>query len=152
VRRVPLRLLLFALLAGCYTNVPLAGSRPEPVPGTRLVIEFTDRGRAGLAGQLGSEAVRVEGALVSRSDTAYEVRVSAVMGLWGTLSRWQGERVTLPTEYIRVVSERRFSMGRTLMAASTATAGFLLFAATRSLLGGGVDAGPGPDPLPPSGT
>ena len=152
MRRVPLRLLLFALLTGCYTNVPLVGSRPEPVPGTRLVIELTDQGRIGMAGQLGSEAVQVEGALVSRSDTAYDVRVSMVLGLWGTQSRWQGERVALPTGYIRRVSERRFSMGRTVMAAGTATAGFLVFVVTRSLIGGGSDAGPDPDPPPGNGT
>jgi hypothetical protein len=152
VRRVPLRPLLFALLTGCYTNVPLVGSRPEPVPGTRLVLELTDQGRVGMEGQLGPEVARVEGALVSRSDTSYVLGVSAVIGLWGALSKWQGERVTLRADYIRRMSERRFSMGRTVAAVGVSAAGFLVFVVTRSLLGGGNEGGPGPDGPPPNGT
>lgn len=152
MRRVPLRLLLFALLTGCYVNVPLVGSRPEPVPGTRLVIELTDQGRIGMERQLGSEVAKVEGALVSRSDTSYVLGVATVVGLYGALSKWQGERVTLRADHVRRLSERRFSLGRTVMAAGAATAGFLVFVATRSLLGGGNEGGPDPDGRPPDGT
>lgn len=148
MRRVPLRLLPFVLLTGCYVNVPLVGSRPEPVPGTRLVLELTDQGRVGMERQLGPEVARVEGALVSRSDTSYVLGVSTVVGVWGAFSKWQGERVTLRADYVRRMSERRFSMGRTMAAVGVSAAGFLVFVVTRSLLGGGNEGGSGPDGPP----
>jgi hypothetical protein len=151
VYRVLVWPLLALCLSSCYVQVPLEGSVPAPAPGTRLVIELTDQGRIGMERQVGPGVATVEGALVSRSDTAYDVSVSMVVGLRGTLSRWQGERIALPTGYIRRVSERRLSMGRTVAAVGAATAGIVVFVLTRSLLGGGNDAGPGPEPPPPSG-
>ena len=151
MRRVLVWPLLALSLSGCYTSVPLEGSAPAPAPGMRLVIELTDQGRVGMESQLGPAVASVEGALVSRSDTAYVVGVSAVNGLWGALSKWQGERVTFRTEYIRRSSERRFSMGRTVVAASVAMAGVVVLVFSRSLLGGGNEGGPGPDGQPPNG-
>jgi hypothetical protein len=133
-------------------KVPLEGSAPTPVPGARLVIELNDQGRVGMERQVGPSVSTVEGALVSRSDTAYVVAVSAVLGLYGAYSKWQGERVTLRPEYIRRMSERRFSMGRTVAATGIATGAFLAFVLSRSLLGGGNDAGSGPDGPPGNGT
>ena len=151
MRRVPLRLLAAVLLTGCYSNVPIYGSRPEPAPGTRLVIELSDQGRVGMDRQLGSEVARVEGTLVSRSDTTYLVAVSSILGLYGSVAKWQGERVTFRAEHVRRMSERRFSMGRTVTAVGLATAGFLGFVVTRSLVGGGNEGGQGPDGQPPNG-
>lgn len=143
--------LLALLLSGCYAQVPLEGSAPAPAPGTRVVIELNDQGRVGMDRQLGSEVAMVEGALISRSDTSYTVAVSAAVGLRGSVSRWQGERVTIRPEFVRRFSERRFSMGRTVAVAGVATAGFLAFLASRSLLGGGNDGGPGTEPPPGNG-
>ena len=149
MRRVPLRPLLCVLLTGCYVNVPLVGSRPEPVPGTRLVIELTDQGRVGMERQLGPEVARFEGALVSRSDTSYELGVSSVIGLWGSQTRWQGERVAIRVDYVRRMSERRFSKGRTVAALGAGAAGFVALVLAQSLLGFGNDLGPGRDPRTP---
>ena len=149
MRRVPLRPLLCLALTGCYVNVPLVGSRPEPASGARLVIELTDQGRVGMERQLGSEVAWFEGALVARSDTSYVLGVSSLWTVWGAQSRWQGERVTLRPDYVRRMSERRFSGGRTAAAVGVATAGLVALVLTRSLLGWGNDAGPGPDPRPP---
>lgn len=152
MRRVLVWPLLALSLSSCYAKVPLETSGPAPAPGTRLVIELTDQGRVGMESQVGPAVASVEGALVSRSDTAYVVGVSAVNGLWGAFSKWQGERVTLRPEYIRRMSERRFSMGRTVAAAGIGTAAFLAFVVTRSLLGNGNDGGPGPIGPPGNGT
>jgi len=151
VRRVLVWPLLALSLSSCYVQVPLEASAPAPAPGTRLVIELTDQGRAGMESQVGPAVASVEGALVSRSDTVYVVGVSAVNGLWGAFSKWQGERVTLRAEFVRRLSERRFSMGRTVAVFGVATAGFLAFVVTRSLLGGGNEGGPGPVGPPPNG-
>lgn len=152
MRRVLVWPLLALSLSSCYSLVPLEGSAPAPAPGTRLVIELTDQGRVGMEPQVGPSVASVEGALVSRSDTAYVVGVSAVNGLYGTFSKWQGERITLRAEHIRRMSERRFSMGRSVAATGMAVAGFLVFVVSRSLLGGGNDNGPGPDGPPGNGT
>jgi hypothetical protein len=151
VRRVLVWPLLALSLSSCYAKVPLEGSAPAPAPGTRLVIELTDQGRVGMERQVGPAVASVEGTLVSRSDTAFVVGVSAVSGLWGAYSKWQGERVTFRAEYIRRMSERRFSMGRSVAATGIATAAFLAFVVTRSLLGGGSESGPGPEPPPGNG-
>lgn len=140
------------LLAGCYTGIPLAGSAPQPAPGTRLVIELNDQGRVGMGPQLGSGAAKVEGTLVSLSDTSYVLGVSQVIDLYGALAKWQGERITIGAGYVRRMTERRFSMGRTATAVGLAAVGFVAFVATRSLVGGGSDNGSGPDGQPPSGT
>lgn len=151
MRRVLVWPLAALALSSCYAKVPLEVSGPAPVPGTRLVIELTDQGRVGMERQVGPAVASVEGALVSRSDTAYVVGVSAVNGLWGAYSKWQGERVTLRAEYIRRMSERRFSMGRSVAATGIATVAFMAFVVTRSLLGGGNEGGPGPDGPPGNG-
>lgn len=152
MRRVPFVSLLALLLSGCYAQIPLESGAPAPAPGTRVVIELSDQGRVGMDRQVGAEVASVEGALVSRSDTSYVLAVSAIVGLRGSVSRWQGERVTVRPEFVRRLSERRFSMGRTVVAVGVASAGFLAFVVSRSLLGGGNDGGPGKEDPPPGGT
>ena len=145
--RVPLWTLVVVLtLAGCYMYVPLGATRPEAVPGARLAIELTDEGRVGLAPQVGPEADRIEGVLIARSDTAYELGVSMLIGLWGAQSKWSGERVAIRTDYVRRMSERRFSAWRTAVAVGGASAGFLAFVLTRSLIGGGSSSDTAPPP------
>lgn len=144
--RVPLwTLVVVPILAGCYTYVPLGATRPEAVPGTRLAIELTDVGRVGMAPQVGAEADRLEGVLIARSDTTYELGVSMLIGLWGAQSKWSGERVTVRSDYVRRMSVRRFSGWRTAVLVGGASAGFLAFVLTRNLLGGGST----PDSPPP---
>jgi len=137
--RVPLwTLVVVPTLAGCYTYAPLGGVRPEAAPGARVAIELNDTGRVGMTAQLGPESNRVEGVLVARSDSAYTVSVSRLIGLWGAESKWSGEQVTIRSDYVRRMSERRFSGWRTAVVAGGASAAFLTFALTRNLLGGGT--------------
>ncbi len=152
MRRVPFGLLLLPLLAGCYVNRPFAELRPEPAPGTRLVIELTDAGRVAMAPQVGPDVDRVEGALIQRSDSQYVLGVSKVFGLYGALQKWEGEQMTFPTPYVRRLFERRFSLGRTLIVAGGMATGLVVLGVSTSLLaGGGNDSGPGPNPPPPNG-
>jgi hypothetical protein len=151
MRRVPLGLMMLPLLAGCYTLQPLVGSRPEPAPGTRLVIELTDAGRVAMANQMGPDVARFESRLVRQTDSAYVLSVSLVVGAWGAQTRWNGEQVTLRTDDVRTIGERRFSAGRTALAVAGATAGAMAFVLTRSLLGGGNSTDPNDRPPPPNG-
>lgn len=151
MRRVPLGLMIVPFLAGCFTMQPLAGSRPEPAPGTRLIIELTDAGRVAMANQMGPEVARFESRLVRQTDSAYVLSVSLVVGLWGAQTRWNGEQVNLRTDYVRTIGERRFSAGRTVLAAAGATASIMAIVLTRNLLGGGNSTDPNDRPPPPNG-
>jgi hypothetical protein len=151
MRRVPLGLLMLPLLAGCYTMQPLVGSRPEPAPSARLVIELTDAGRVGMLDQMGPDVARLEGRLVRQTDSTYVLSVSLVVNVWGAQTRWNGEQVTLRTDYVRTIGERRFSAGRTALAAVSATASIMAFVLTRNLLGGGNSTDANTPPPPPNG-
>jgi hypothetical protein len=65
--------------------------------------------------------------------------------------RWNGEQVTVRTDYVRTIGERRFSAGRTALAVAGATASAMAFVLTRSLLGGGSSTDPSDRPTPPNG-
>ena len=147
---MPLGLMMLPLLAGCYTMQPLVGSRPEPAPGTRLIIELTDAGRVAMANQMGTEVARFESRLVRQTDSAYVLSVSMVVGAWGAQARWNGEQVMLRTDYVRTIGERRFSAGRTALVAVGTTASIMAFVLTRSLLGGGNSTDPSNPPTPPN--
>lgn len=134
------------LTAGCYVNQPLVGSRPEPAPGAHLVLELTDEGRVAMGPQLGPEVATVEGALVQRSDSQYVLGVADVVNLWGVATRWEGERVAFRTGLVRRMFARRISPGRTALAVAGATAGFVAFVVTRSLIGGGNTSDPNKPP------
>ena len=147
---MPLGLMMLPLLAGCYTMQPLVGSRPEPAPGTRLVIELTDAGRVAMANQMGPDVARFESRLVRQTDSAYVLSVSMVVGAWGAQARWNGEQVMLRTDYVRTIGERRFSAGRTALVAVGTTASIMAFVLTRSLLGGGSSTDPNNPTTPPN--
>ena len=144
--RVPLwTLVIVPALVGCYSYVPLGGTRPETAPGARVAIELTDEGRVGMAPQVGPEADRIEGKVLAQSDSAYELGVSMLIGLYGAESKWSGEKVAVRKEYVRRLTVRRFSAWRTAVAVGSVSAAVLTFVLTRSLLGGGS----GPDTAPP---
>jgi len=149
VRREPgshgLRFLpLLLCAAGCYSYVPV----PSPVPaGTRVAVDLNDRGRADLRGTIGAEIARVEGSLVHNSDTAFVVNVFETRGMSGQQARWGGETVSLRREYVRQITERRFSRSRTTVGLVAGAAGVLAFILTRNLLGlGGGDISNVPPP------
>lgn len=142
MRREPgwhgLRLLsLLLCAAGCYSYLPV----PTPVPvGTRVAVDLNDQGRADLRGMIGAEIARVEGALVHNSDTAFVVNVLETRGMRGQQTRWAGETVSLRREYVRQITERRFSRSRTTVGVLGGAAGVLAFILSRQLLGlGGGD-------------
>lgn len=139
MHRVPAALILAFGLTGCYVNQPLVEDRPQPALGSRLVVELNDAGRASLAPTVGSSVASLEGALVERSDSQFVLAVSQVHSLWGSLSRWGGERVTVRPEQIRRMSLRVFSPGRTVALVGGSTVGFVAYVLTRGLIGGGND-------------
>jgi hypothetical protein len=140
--------LLSAPLVGCHVDIPVATT---PQPGARFVFDLNDRGRVGVADSLGPEVARVQGRLVSSSDSLYVVRIDEVVGIRGQRTHWSGETIGLRRDYVKDVSERRLSNKRTALVIGGATAAVIAFIATRDLFGfggGGNDNGRPPDGEP----
>ena len=133
---------------GCYVNRPLAAA---PEPGVTVLLELNDRGRIALADSVGEAASQIEGALVSRRDSVFVIRVRAVEYLNGQRHRWTGEALTIREEHLRDVHARRRSRGRTAVVAGVVSSSLIAFILSRDLFGlggGGREPGggdPGPD-------
>ena len=135
--------LLGGISTGCYSTVPVASS---PVPGQVLVMDLTDQGRATLGPSVGPAAKSIEGVLDSRSDSAYNVKVASVVYMNGSNNRWTNEPLTIRSDLVSSIREKKFSRSRTGMFVAGMIGGLALFIASRDLLGLGSpdrDKGPG---------
>jgi len=131
------------LLGACYVYQPVL--TPEPQPGARFAFDLNDQGREALVASVGPAAARVEGALVSDVGGEYVIRVSDVLGLQGTRTRWRGEAVSFRQEYVKRVRERRLSRGRTVFTVAAVLGAVVALVASTDLIGfgGGGDNRPG---------
>lgn len=129
------------LLAGCYTLRPTGGTVPSP--GTSMAFDISDAGRVALGGTMGPEIAQIEGRLAGRDGTDYVVSVTDVHLLRGGDQVWHGEAVTLKSEYVSSLYERRFSPARSA-AIAAAGVGAIAAIATRSLGGLGSTDKPAP--------
>ena len=103
------------LISGCYSFIqkPVTDVAPDEV----IEASINDAGRVALAARAGPEITRLQGRVVSRSDTTINLMVSQVMYISGTSNRWQGQELTLRNQDVTQVSERTFSRSRTLILA-----------------------------------
>jgi hypothetical protein len=135
----------FAL--GCYTYVPSQASYLQP--GKEVALDINDLGRVNLSTQIGAEVARVSGILQQQTGTDYTVKVSELTYLNGRTAMWSGEAVTIRTDYVGSVLEKKISPGKTA-AAVVASAGVVGGAiAAHTLITGGNGGG---DNKPPPGT
>lgn len=143
---------LFALSAvlassvACYVNRPLATA---PEAGINVLLELNDRGRVALADSVGEAAAHIEGALVSRRDSVFVVRVRSVEYLNGQRHKWTGEALTVREEHLRDVHARQMSGGRTAVVVGVISTTVIAFIVSRDLFGlggGGRDPGGGGPP------
>jgi hypothetical protein len=134
-RVVRAAVLMFALgvAQGCYTYTPIVG---RVDPGSTVVLSLNDRGRAEMGDEIGASAAEVEGVLGTENDSVYVVNVSSVKYLNGQSNAWSGESLTIGKNFVSSLREREFSRGRTMIAAGGGVGAILLFALTRSLVGG----------------
>lgn len=140
--------LLAGLLAACYSYRPVA---VIPGPETRVAVLLSDRGRVGASSQIGPHAARVEGSMVSSSDTGYLLAVSGVKPISGAWVRWTGETVSLRRDDVATLYERRLSKSRTALFVAGVTATLATAVFGFDLLGIGNDRvdsvpNPGGDP------
>ena len=138
------------LISGCYGFIqkPVTDVAPDDV----IEVSINDAGRVALASRAGPEITRLQGKVVSRSDTAINLMVSHVMYINGALNRWQGQELTLRNQDVTQVSERTFSRRRTLVLAVVigAVAAIALTQTGLSGVFGGSGKENRPDPPPES--
>ena len=125
--------------SACYSFTPVVTTG---VPlGTRVALDITDAGRVALGGSMGPEIGQIEGRLVQQTTGEYVVAVQAVRFLRGGEQAWTGERISVKSEHVSTVRERRLSKGRSAIFGGAALAG-VAYLITRSIIGDG-NADPG---------
>ncbi|MFI5208137.1 MAG: hypothetical protein ACHQX4_08970 [Gemmatimonadales bacterium] len=102
-----------------------------------MALDLNDLGRQQLAEHVGPGVARIDGWVASCSDSEYTIRAERTIGLTGGTTPWNGEQVIVRKSWVGMAREKRFSPQRTAVLATTVTAGFVVFLATRGLLGGG---------------
>jgi hypothetical protein len=132
------------MTTGCYTTAPLAG---PPTPGQVLVMELNDNGRARLGTEIGASATKVEGLLDTRTDSAYVVKVQSVVYMNGSNQKWTNEPLTIQSDLVRELRERKLSKSRTALFAGGTVGLAAALIATRSLVIAGAPENQKP-PLP----
>ena len=142
---------LLAALAGvspgCYTYAPRSA---DVTPGTRVALDINDVGRVALASGLGAGAERVEGSVVSQTDSALHLRVTSVRYRGGVATRWSGEPLEVQRAHVSETRERRFSRARSLALAAIVVGVIATLALSSDfdifgIAGGDGDPGDGPD-------
>ena len=138
VARVAVAGLLPGLLGACYAYRLVPSTDIQPA--TRVAVVLSDYGRLEASRQIGPQAARVEGAVLSTNDSAYLLSVSGVKPISGSWVRWSGEPVTMRRDYAAFTYERRPSRGRTLLLIGGATFTLLTVMVNFNILGfGGLD-------------
>ena len=117
---------------GCYTMQPVS-EQPFPV-GITVELVINDAGRAALRPMMGPEVAKVQGRLVQKDSTGYTVAVTQLGLLRDGTQVWSGERVSIKSEYVNSVAERRFSRGRTAVV-TAAVLGVVAIVFTQSIKG-----------------
>lgn len=148
------RLAIVLLLPACYRYTADGATASAPA-GADARLVLTPAGAATLAPILGRETTAVEGRVMSRSDSAYVVSVSATLkrvqgaGSDSALSRtaWAGESVTIPRAAVagterRSLDSRRTAVAATVFAAVAVAAVRMIVHSVGSSGGGGDTGGP----------
>jgi hypothetical protein len=115
-------------LGGCYSYSSLATD--QPAPAQYVEITLNDRGRLALERNVGPEVMTVAGSVGSVSDSGFVLRVALVTDIHRGFTKWAGEPVTVQTDWVRQVRERRFSGVRTAILIGSTAGAVALAAAT----------------------
>jgi len=134
---------------GCYTLVPSQTS--NVVPGREFGLEINDLGRINLTPLIGGDVARISGILVQQTNTDFTLKVEELTYLNGRTSQWSAEPITVKTDFVRTVLERKFSSGKTA-AAVLAGAGIVAGVVVGRNLNGSGDATGGESKTPSGGT
>lgn len=117
---------------GCYTMQPVTG-QPFPL-GMTVELVINDAGRVALRPMMGPEVAKVQGRLVQKDSAGYTLAVTQLGLLRDGTQVWSGERVSIKSEYVNSVTERRFSRKRTAVV-TAAVMGVVAIVFTQSIKG-----------------
>lgn len=117
---------------GCYTMQPVS-EQPFPL-GITVELVINDAGRAALRPMMGPEVAKVQGRLVQKDSVGYTLAVTQLGLLRDGTQVWSGERVSIKSEYVNSVAERRFSRARTAVV-TAAVLGVVAIVFTQSIKG-----------------
>lgn len=120
---------LGALISGCHEYVPVRDGMSLP-PNITVRATLTDTGVVAVAPVFGPHVRTVEGALVSRADTALVMRVTQVTRADGTEQTVGGDRVVLIASSVQDVGYVRLAVGRSVAVAAAIVAGAVIGATT----------------------
>lgn len=127
---------------GCYTYRSATSGPMDS--GSRVALMLNDQGRVGMSHRVGPEIARLDGSLVARTDSGYTIRVRKITDLAGNSQLWSDETVSVSQDYLKDVTVRQFSRGRTMVAIGASGLAFGAFVVTRNILvGGNEDDDPG---------
>ncbi len=133
---------LASIALGCYTLQPIRTT--SPILGSEIGLDLNDAGRVALGGTMGPEIGQIEGRLVRMDSSGYLLSVSTVHFLRGGEQVWTGERVSVKTDYVSSVTERKLSKGRTAILSAAGIAAVAIIV-TRAIV---VSGRSNPDVVP----
>ena len=140
-------MLLSAPTSGCDNYVPV--TRSHPAPASFLAVRLTDPGSDLLTTYLGPQIRVVRGRFVSGDEHAFMLSVLSVESRRGDSYSWQGETVTVPTEFVSTMEVRQAAPAKTaLFAAAVITSFFGVYAAFSPGASGTSPSGGGQPPSP----
>jgi hypothetical protein len=123
--------LLLLLLNACYRYVPL--TQPEVSPAALVSVELSTQGASELAAIIGRDIRKVRGRVLNADEESITLGMASVTDAKGIDTGWKGEPVRFPRRFLADITERRFSLGRTLLFSGAAVGGTV---AASSILGG----------------
>jgi hypothetical protein len=132
--------------SACYEYSQIPSETIPVVPGASFSFTLNDQGRAGLSDKLGPAVGRVEGRYTGMVGDAYGVNVFVVETLGAGRSRWVGEPIQIPKQYVTGISARQLDKGKTFAVIAGAIAGVAALIASTHLVGSA-----GTDPASPPG-
>lgn len=109
--------------AGCYNYETLGQTHLSP--SSYIAITLTEAGSEELAQYLGPSVHTVRGRFLSASERGLAVSVSSVETRRGTILAWNGETVTVPSEFVWSLEARHTALSKTVLLAGASLAGFV---------------------------
>lgn len=125
----------------CYDLRPTM--QIEPRQDVEFRLELTDAARVAVVDKLGPEVKEVTGRVVRRDGDDVTLAVAEVIYLRGDQHRMGGEEVHFNRQQLSSVTERQFSLTKSLLLAAGVAVAVGLFVGSRSLFGSGQSSGDG---------
>ena len=149
LRITGLPVLALTLFSACYRYVPATSG--DLVVGESYRGHLTEEGSRRVAPIIGEDVTRFDGRILTVSDTAYLVAMSATLKRTDVRNTvWTGEQLVIPRSAVNRLELRKLDRPRTVRAAALYTGGMLalgvLVFSIKSLASGSGTINPPPPP------